>query len=84
MSIIFNQAVKHGKSQFFPGVPVAFEDEDAAPYFLAAGWADETDQSPLHTYSKGEIDIDPETVFGSGEKIGQRVMAKPTSTGKGK
>jgi hypothetical protein len=42
-------------------VPVAFEDADAAPYFVACGWAADTDEAPVHTYGQGEVDIDLET-----------------------
>lgn len=60
-SIIFNQAVKHGRIQFIPGVAVAFEDADAVPYFVAAGWAEASDEEPKHTYPLGEVDVDPLT-----------------------
>ena len=73
-AITFRALTKHGALQFLPGVPVAFDDPDAAPYFLSAGFADKTKDAPVHTYSKGEIDIDPETIFGDGPNKGQRVM----------
>ena len=74
-TITFRAPVKHGTLQFFPGVPVAFEDADAAPYFIAAGFADPSKGEPVHTYPKSSIDIDPETVFGSGDRVGQKVMS---------
>lgn len=66
--------VKHGKLSFAPGVAYAFEDPDAEPYFIAAGWAAKTKEAPVHTFTLGEIDIDPATVFGSGDKKGQPVL----------
>lgn len=66
-SIEFNQSVRHGPVQFIPGVPVAFEDPDAAPYFIAAGWAAASDAAPVHVYDAGTIDVDPLTrVAGTG------------------
>lgn len=61
MPIIFNQVVKHDRIQFFPGVPVAFEDPLADAFFTALGWADATSDTPVHTYSADEVVIDPET-----------------------
>lgn len=70
MAIIFNQAVKHGPHQFFPGVPVAFEDDRAEEYFVAAGWADAAGDAPIHTYHAGSVEVDPETVIAStGRKV---------------
>ena len=66
--------VKHGKHSFAPGVSYAFEDEDAEPYFIAAGWAAKTKEPPVHTFTLGEVDIDPETIFGGGKSRGQRVL----------
>lgn len=60
-AIIFESLTKHGTLTFLPSVPLAFEDVDAAPYFIACGWAKATDKEPLHTYLLGEVDIDPET-----------------------
>jgi len=78
MAIKFTTAgiVKHGKLSFAPGVAYAFEDKDAEPYFIAAGWAEATHDAPVHTYSLGEIDIDPATVFGGGSNKGKPVLAK--------
>lgn len=76
MAIKFTTAgvVKHGKLSFAPGVSYAFEDTDAEPYFIAAGWASPTKDAPVHTFTLGEIDIDPGTVFGGGDKKGQAVL----------
>ena len=52
--------VKHGKLSFLPGGVYGFEDEDAEKYMVAAGWAEPTDAKPTYTFSKEEIDIDPE------------------------
>ncbi len=64
--------VKHGRHLFVPNVPLAFEDEDAVPYFLAAGFADASDDEPVMTYPKSSIDIDPETISAA---TGKKVMA---------
>lgn len=70
MAIKFNQAVKHGALQFFPGVSVAFEDASAEAYFVAAGWAEVTADAPVHTYPLGTVEIDPEAVFAeTGRKV---------------
>ncbi len=42
MTIKFNQTVRHGRLEFNPDTPLAFEDKDAEPYFIAAGWAEES------------------------------------------
>jgi hypothetical protein len=60
-AVIFKNLTKHGTLTFLPSVPLAFEDADAAPYFIACGWAEATDQEPLHTYLAGEVDVDPLT-----------------------
>lgn len=62
MAIIFNQAVKHDRLEFLPGAPVAFEDKDAEPYFVALKWAEKTTKKPLRTYSKHEVAIDRDAV----------------------
>lgn len=76
MAIMFitTGIVKHGKQSFAPGVPYAFEDADAEPYFIAAGWAKKTKDAPVHTFTLGEVDIDPATVFGGGDKRGMAVL----------
>lgn len=61
MAIEFNQVVKHGRIQFFPGVSVAFDDPRADAYFTTLGWASESSNPPVHTYSAEEVEIDPET-----------------------
>lgn len=68
-AVIFKSLTKHGTLTFLPSVPLAFEDEDAAPYFMKAGWAEATDQEPLHTYLLGEVDIDPLTRDNSTGKL---------------
>lgn len=60
-TIKFHSLTKHGTLQFLPSVPLGFDDPDAAPYFVACGWADYTDETPLHTYAQGEVEIDPAT-----------------------
>ena len=73
-AVKFSQTVKHGLVKLLPGVPVAFEDKDAAPYFIAAGWAEATDEAPVHVYPIGEIDIDPMTTHADGPLKGRRVL----------
>ncbi len=67
-TVEFNQEVKHsGKEpgaplhRFFEGQVVAFEDVDAAQYFVKVGWASKSTKDPQLTVSKEELDIDPET-----------------------
>ena len=74
MAIKFNQPVKHGRHLFTPGATVSFKDKDAEAYFKAAGWATASRAKVQHTYSAGEVEIDPETVFATGNKRGQRVL----------
>lgn len=76
--IKFNQRVKHGRLDFHPKLVYGFEDPDAAPYFKACGWAEDSDEEPDVTISIDELDIDPVTVFGHdhdelGRKRGQFV-----------
>lgn len=59
MAVKFNQPVKHGSVQLVPGVAVAFEDPDADPYFIAAGWAEATTDDPVFTYTEEQINVDP-------------------------
>jgi hypothetical protein len=61
-ALIFREPVKHGRVLLPVNTPVAFEDPDANPYFINAGWASETDEEPQLTYSAEEIEVDPETV----------------------
>ncbi|WP_293875551.1 hypothetical protein [Sphingomonas sp. UBA978] len=74
MAIKFTSPTKHGATTFVPSVALAFEDKDAEPYFIAAGFAEATDDEPVMTYPVGEVDIDPETVFGDGPNKGKLVM----------
>lgn len=74
MATVFNQRVKHGRLDLHPGVLYGFEDPDASPYFVAAGWAEETADDPVVLISEGEVEIDPDTTFADGEKRGQKVI----------
>lgn len=70
MAIIFKDPVKHGTLSVIPGIALAFEDDRAEEYFVAAGWADVTDKAPKHTYPAGTVVIDPDTVFAvTGQKV---------------
>lgn len=70
MAIKFNQAVKHERLQFIPGVALKFKDAKAEDYFVAAGWAEKTKEKPAHTYEKGSVEIDPDTISAdTGKKV---------------
>lgn len=76
--IVFNQlgGVRHGRFHFIDGVPYGFEDPDAAPYFIACGWADRAGDGvePKQIITVEEIDIDPCTVWGDGPNKGKFVL----------
>jgi hypothetical protein len=74
MNIIFNQAVKHGKREFVPGVVYGVSAE-AGAYFLATGWASETADPAVVTVDAAETEIDPNTIWGTGENRGQPVIS---------
>lgn len=74
MAVTFNQLTKHGTLCLLPGSTVAFDDKGAEEYFIAAGFASKSSKKPDHTFPKGSVEIDPETVFGGGDKIGQKVL----------
>lgn len=70
MAVKFSGPTKQGVNTFVPGVALAFDDTDAEPYFIAAGWASDTDDAPVMTYPVGTVHIDPGTVFaGTGELV---------------
>ncbi len=54
MAIIFKEPVLHGRIQFLPGVPVAVPG--AEHYFVAAGWASTTTETPVFSYNDVEYD----------------------------
>ena len=70
----FNQMVKHARFAFTPGPVYGFEDPDAVPYFVALGWAEETEDDADFAIPGADFDIDPETIFGDGPRKGQRVL----------
>lgn len=63
MTIQFKERFKHGRLDLLPGVPMAFEDDRAEEYFIAAGAAEATSAEPVAIYPVGSVEIDPETVF---------------------
>jgi len=67
MAIMFNQPVLHDRLQFIPGVSVAIPG--AEHYFVAAGWASETDKPPVFTYEG--VTYDTSTVI---SETGQHVL----------
>lgn len=67
MAVKFNQQVRHGRIEFLPGLIVAFEDANGDAYFINAGWADSTTETPVRTYTADEVAIDTNTrVAGTG------------------
>lgn len=74
MSIIFRTPTRHGRHTFVPGTPLGFEDPDAEPYFIAAGFADDSTEEPKYVYPLDAVDIDPQTTFADGPNKGQLVM----------
>lgn len=74
LAIIFGSSVKHQRCHFPPNVPIAFEDPDARPYFLAAGWATPTDRAPELYYPATMFDIDPDTRHADGPNKGRPVL----------
>lgn len=83
-AIIFNQRVKHGRCDFHPGPVYGFDDPDAAPYFIACGWAaDATGEDVAVAISLEEIDIDPCTIFGDGPNKHKFVMPERAAEQRG-
>lgn len=75
-SLLFSERVKHGRLDLHPGVRYGFEDDAAAAYFKAAGWAVDDDGEPAVVIASGEIEIDPETTFADGPNRGKRVLGE--------
>lgn len=80
MAVKFHQPanggqILHGREVFIPGVSLAFEDPDAEPFFIKAGWAEATEEPPALTYSQERVSIDPEAVFADGPSKGQPVLS---------
>lgn len=72
--VTFKERTKHGKLDFHPGVKYQFEDVDAVPYFKACGWVEDATGEADVIVSIKEIDIDPETVWGTGPNKGAKVV----------
>jgi hypothetical protein len=76
--VVFGGRVKHGRVDFHPVVVYEFEDPDAANYFITAGWASDAGDVPTDVLvSAAEVEIDPATVWGSGENKGSPVLDGP-------
>lgn len=62
-----------------PGIPLAFEDPDAAAYFLSLGIGEASETAAVHTFGRDEVDIDPRTMFGGREdpRMGEPVLKSP-------
>lgn len=61
------------------GPVYGFEDPDAAPFFLATGFAVATDEEPDIVVTKDELDLDPATTWAPGTPAsigiaGQKVL----------
>lgn len=69
MAIKFKEPVRQSGQQLIPGVSLAFEDANAEAFFVAAGWAEETTEDPVHTYPEGSFEIDPDTRHSNGDPI---------------
>lgn len=65
---------KHGRLIIAPNVATAFDDEHAEDYFVAAGWAEDSDEDPVVIYPVGSVKIDPNTVFADGPNKGQPIL----------
>lgn len=65
-TVEFTEEVKHGTGdkfhRFSRSQVVAFEDPDAADYFVKLGWAKPSTDEPMLTLTQEELDIDPETI----------------------
>lgn len=83
MAIKFNQRVKHGGHDFHPGVAYSFDDADAEPYFKICGWAEDTDDDPAVTFTAGEVDIDPCTIWADGANKHKFVMPERAADARG-
>jgi len=70
----FGGLTKHGRLAFAPGTVYGFEDPDAVPYFVAMGWAKETEDKPDIVIPIGELDISPFVIFGDGPNKANFVM----------
>lgn len=82
-AIVFNQRVKHGRLDFHPTIAYGFEDPDAAPYFKACGWAEDSSDAPLVTISIEEIDIDPCTIWADGPNKWRFVIPERAAEARG-
>lgn len=71
---VFSERFKHGRLDFHPGVVYGFEDPDAVPYFKAAGVAKASTKDADVEITIGELDIDPLTIWGTGDDRGKFVM----------
>lgn len=76
MAVKFNSTTKHSGLVLLPGVSLAFDDDRAEEFFVAAGWAETTDEAPVHVYPVGSVEIAPETVFADGANRGARVLGE--------
>lgn len=78
-SVILRGVWEQGHMVLLPGVPVAFDDPDAVPFFKALGFAEDSDLPPVYVYSQAQVDIDPRTTIGGLEdaRHGKPVLENP-------
>lgn len=69
MPVTFSEVVRHGKLTIPPAVKIAFEDDGAEDYFVAAKWASKVTGTPDITYPEGSVEIDPATTFIDGTPV---------------
>lgn len=80
--LVFNQAVKQSGIEFIPNkVVYGFEDPDAGPYFIAAGWAEASNDEPDLVIGINRLDIDPDAVWATGPNRGQKVLGGKAGDG---
>lgn len=72
MAVKFKETVKHQGIALAAGISTSFEAKRADDYFIAAGWAEATDEEPVIHYSQDQISIDAKTVHAQTTK---RVLA---------
>lgn len=82
-TVKFNEVYLHPGFRFAKGEVVQFGDPDCAGFFARTPSADFCDEGASRTVSEDELNFDPDapgetidrdTIFGSGDKAGQKVM----------
>lgn len=81
MAIKFKETTKHSGQTFLPEMAVAFDDARAEEYFLAAGQASKTSETPVHMFPVGTLEIDEGAVFADGPNKGEKILKGAKSDG---